>query len=215
MATGWVFLSQKRSKTDTQVQEARIQMETDGTNSIRKWNGKDRKITPSELKVQVISIKAIPKFFRIILVWLPHCVSKETVSQRVIHLVYSHSQLAWDALISQITRIWDRLTEWLLVQDQDAQKLQQNKIHLYSIHRKCVINPKSTLENLRLKKGLPAKLLVQIELPWKYLDSAVFVISYYAQKIHSINILILKPSCTHINIFPNTFTEQYFIHTKH
>ena len=68
MATGWVFLSQKRSKTGTQVQEARIQMETDGTNSIRKWNGKDRKITPSELKVQVISIKAIPKFFRIILV---------------------------------------------------------------------------------------------------------------------------------------------------
>ena len=64
MATGWVFLSQKRSKTDTQVQEARIQMETEGTNSIRKCNGKDRKITPSELKVQVISIKAIPKFFR-------------------------------------------------------------------------------------------------------------------------------------------------------
>lgn len=41
---------QKRSKTDTQVQEARIQMETDGTNSIRKWNGKDRKITPSGVK---------------------------------------------------------------------------------------------------------------------------------------------------------------------
>ena len=104
MAEGWVFLSQKRSKADTQVQEARIQMETEGTNSIRKWNGKDRKITPTELKVQVISIKTIPKFFRIILD-CPIVSVKKLRVRGVTHLVYSHSQLAWDALILEVTQI--------------------------------------------------------------------------------------------------------------
>lgn len=39
MATGWVFFLETDQKQDTQVQEARVQMETDGTDLIRKWNG--------------------------------------------------------------------------------------------------------------------------------------------------------------------------------
>lgn len=56
----------------------------------------------------------------------------------------------------------------------DAQKLQQNKIHLYSIHRKCVINPKSTLENLRLEERFASQITGRDRTPMKILRFCCF-----------------------------------------
>lgn len=52
MATG--VISQGRSKADTQVSEARVQVQTEVTNSMR-WCRQARKITPSELKILAIA----------------------------------------------------------------------------------------------------------------------------------------------------------------